>query len=502
MRAPFTQRLLAVFFILAGCQHHPATSLQPGQHVIPQNISATELVFKAPAAARVELWHSGNGWTAPVNAARKGDLWVLPVTQLGLPAGRHEFKFVADGTWEEGPNHRLNLGTDGKPGPLPSLYLTWRRDPTTTMVVCWDGDDPTEQPLVQWRARGDEAWSQSRGRSAPLPHTGRTAHQVELTGLAPGRRYEFRAGPQAGTHSFVTMPATLKAPLRFVEGGDVYGDERLMDQMNRFAASLDPAFVVLGGDLGYENGQPELAGRWLRFMQSLSQHLRAPDGRMIPVLAAVGNHEVRREDQNLIRPGAMPKNSRDRRGLAPLYFASFPFPGDPGYNVLDCGNYLSLVFLDTNHLNLVAGRQSAWLARTLEARKNRPHLLPVYHVPAYPSVRAYDGEVNQAIRRAWVPLFEKAGVRLSFEHHDHSLKVTPPIRSGRRRPDGIVFVGDGSWGVKVRQVHDAASTWYLNFSRSANGLNEVTLEPGRRTVRVLTANGREVHRVEQTLDAD
>jgi hypothetical protein len=469
---------------------------------MPQTISATELVFEAPEAARVELWHSGNGWTAPVSAVRQAGRWVVPVKQLGLDAGLHEFKFVVDGSWEEGHNRLLYLGPEGKLDAIPSLYLTWLRDPTTTMVVCWDSDDPSEQSTVQWRALGSEIWSETRGTSAPLPHTPRTAHQVELTGLAPGQRYEFRAGRDARTQSFVTMPATLETPLRFIEGGDVYGDGRLMDRMNQFAASLDPAFVVLGGDLGYENGQPELAGRWLRFLQSLSEHLRAPDGRMIPVVAALGNHEVRRKDQNLIQPEVMPGNAEERRDLAPFYFASFPFPGDPGYNVLDFGDYLSLVFLDTNHLNLVEGAQTDWLAAVLAARLNRPHLLPVYHVPAYPSVRAFDGEVNQAVRNLWLPLLEKAGVRLAFEHHDHALKVTPPIRGGQRAADGIVFVGDGAWGVGVRAVHDVSATWYLDFAASANGLNEVTLEPGRRTVRVLAADGRELHRVEQELDAE
>jgi acid phosphatase type 7 len=493
---------LALTLGLLGCRPGPDAALRPGERVMPQTISATELVFESPEATRVELWHAGNGWTAPVSAVRQAGFWVVPVKQLGLTKGLHEFKFVVDGTWEEGHNRLLYLGADGKLVPIPSLFLTWRRDPTTTMVICWDSDEPSEQASVQWRTQGDEAWSEARGKSAPLPHTPRTVHELELTGLTPGQRYEFRIGRETRTNTFVTVPAKLEAPLRFVEGGDVYGDGRLMDRMNQFAASLDPAFVVLGGDLGYENGQPELAGRWLRFLQSLSEHLRAPDGRMIPIIAALGNHEVRRKDQSHVQPDAMPTNAGERRDLAPFYFASFPFPGDPGYNVLDFGDYLSLVFLDTNHLNLVEGPQTDWLAGTLEARKNRPHVLPIYHVPAYPSVRDFDGEVNQAVRRAWVPLFEKAGVRLAFEHHDHALKVTPPIRSGERSPDGIVFVGDGSWGVGVRTVHAVADTWYLDFAQSINGLNEVTLEPGRRTVRVLTAEGRELHRVEQDLAAD
>ncbi len=460
---------------------------------MPETVSSTDLVFEAPAAKAVEVRHSGDGWSESVAAVQRDGLWTLPVSQLGLKPGLHEFKFVVDGVWEEGHNRLLYLGSGGGLAPIPIFYLTWRHAPTTTMVVCWLNTDPAGPATVRWRAQGEAKWQETKGTSSPFPHLPATMHMVELTGLTPGTRYEFQAAPNLGTESFVTAPATLEKPLRFVEGGDVYGSEAMMDGMNQFAASLDPAFVILGGDLGYDNGRPELAGRWLRFLESLSGNLRAPDGRMIPILVALGNHEVRREDQHLIQPEDMPTTPDQRRDLAPYFFASFPFPADPGYNVLDFGNYLSLLALDTNHLNLVNGPQTDWLARTLDQRQHVTHLLPVYHVPAYPSARSYDGEVNDAIRRAWLPWFEKAGVRVAFEHHDHTFKVTPPLLAGKPDPDGIVFLGDGSWGVSPRVVHDPATTWYLQDAKSINGLNEVTLEPQRLVIRSLDFAGNQLN---------
>ncbi len=57
-------------------------------------------------------------------------------------------------------------------------------------------------------------------------------------------------------------------------------------------------------------------------------------------------------------------------------------PGPQGYNVLDCGNYLSLLLLDSGHTHPVEGAQTDWLKQTLAARQHVSHVFPVYHVPA------------------------------------------------------------------------------------------------------------------------
>lgn len=76
-----------------------------------------------------------------------------------------------------------------------------------------------------------------------------------------------------------------------------------------------------------------------------------------------------------------------------------------------------------------------------------PHVFPVYHVPAFPSVRSFSNQTSAAIRRNWVPLFERFGIKVAFEHHDHAYKRTVPIREEAIDPErGIVYFGDGAWG--------------------------------------------------------
>ncbi|EPR65884.1 hypothetical protein ADICYQ_5029 [Cyclobacterium qasimii M12-11B] len=55
--------------------------------------------------------------------------------------------------------------------------------------------------------------------------------------------------------------------------------------------------------------------------------------------------------------------------------------------------------------------------------------MAVYHVPAYPSARAFTGTTQTMIREHWVPLFEKSSIQLVFENHDHAYKRTYPIKT-------------------------------------------------------------------------
>jgi len=380
----------------------------------------------------------------------------------------------------------------------PDVYLTWQRDPTTTMTVCWQDAAPGPG-AVEWRPAGADQWSKAaESAPRPLPGTDRIAAHAELTGLQPDTDYEFRCGEENEIRRFRTLPATLDRPLTFVEGGDPQ-DGPAMEQMLRLAASRDPAFVVIGGDLTFDDGLSEHAGRVERFFRALGSDLVASDGRRIPVVVCIGNHDVNRDRQWIIDNEALPRDAESRRALAPYFVASWPFPGERGYGVLDAGDYLSLVVLDTNHLNAVDGPQLAWLRATLAARKNVPHLFPVYHVPAYPGVRDLRDEMSALIREAWTPLFEQAGVRLAFEHHEHAFKATHPLRGGKQSADGTVYLGGGAMGVELRDPRDPAREPHLAKTAKSHHLHEVLLESQRRTVRTLGLDGGGIHRLEQTV---
>ncbi len=146
--------------------------------------------------------------------------------------------------------------------------------------------------------------------------------------------------------------------------------------------------------------------------------------------------------------------SRATRRRSFLRFTTGCSP-ETSYATLDFGDYLSLVLLDTGHISKIDGEQTAWLDKTLVERADRPHLFVANHVPAYPSFRDFEENILEPWtgalnRKHWVPLFERHNVDVVLEHHDHTFKRTHPLKDGVADAGGVLYLGDGSWGM-VRQ---------------------------------------------------
>jgi hypothetical protein len=263
------------------------------------------------------------------------------------------------------------------------------------------------------------------------------------------------------------MPDKATIPIRFVVGGDIYHDGYdLLTKMNRQVAKLNPMFILAGGDLAYNKerrGNGPGMPRWLEWLIAWKNQLVTSDGRLIPIVPVIGNHDV--------------KGGFDRTPAeAPFFYSLFAMPGLQGYNVLDFGDYMSIVLLDSGHTHPIAGLQTMWLYKTLETRKAVPHKFALYHVAAFPSVRRFDGQCKPEIRKNWVPLFEQFGVKTAFEHHDHAYKRTWPMKEGKVDPKGVIFMGDGGWAVeKIRTPKRPDKTWYLAKSAAARNAIMVSI---------------------------
>ena len=377
------------------------------------------------------------------------------------------------------------LDEDGEPRFLPAGFLlTWRQDPTTTMTIDWQTlPDEERDTVIMYREKGSETFLEEEGKTIEWPDSDRTIHRVELTGLEPATKYEFRFGPDSVAYYFRTMPATADRPIRFAVGGDMSpGWRNLLYFANRQAVRYDVEFALIGGDFAYADGDPERLERWYDFFEINRETLVTPTHRVIPIVGAIGNHEVRggyyHRDDHRRREGIPDYEQTDeiRAMIAPYFFALFAFPGQPGYNVLDFGEYMSIIALDTDHANPIDGEQTAWLESVLAERTDIPHVFPIYHVPGYPSHRDFDRETEGRVREHWAPLFDEYGVRIAFENHDHTYKRTYPIRNNEVHPNGVVYVGDGNWGVSGhREVHPVEDTWYLKQASPANHFIVVTI---------------------------
>jgi len=459
--------------------------LRLGERRLPGRVPSHILQFLDPVSSSVTLHTSRDGFSAGFPLAKTNSVWEIDIRDLALPPGWHNVKLQRNSQWEGEPDRHLYLDGEGRIALPPAVYLTWTGDPTTTIVVHWHNDGDDAKTLRHRPAGSNALWTTLEAASTvPFPHTERHVHTVEITGLAPHSDHEFQVDGYDETLRFRTLPARLDAPLKFGVGGDV-DIGPTADAMTAAISSHDPAFLVIGGDVAYCDALAENSWKWMRYFESWFHNARAPDGRLIPKVMGIGNHEVHKGYARWHRD--YDNSAAWRQRNAPYFYRFFAFPGLTGHGVLDFGNYLSLVMLDTDHSSLITD-QIAWLRQTLDARRDRAHLIPVYHVTAYPSARPFDNEVSTRVRQHWVPLFENAGVKLAFEHHDHTFKHTKPLLAGEENAQGISYFGDGLWGINSRQPD--ARRWYLQPGASSQyHVHLVTLTETDRIVRSVAIDG-------------
>jgi hypothetical protein len=348
---------------------------------------------------------------------------------------------------------------------LDTLFLTWQRDPTTSVAIQWVGAVAAPNAFVYYGELTEEIGSRAAVRTRPYPETNWQVHRCELTGLRPGTEYQFRLSCAPETYRFRTMPAKATDAFQFVSGGDSGIDQHAI-RTNILAAQQEPYFALIAGDLAYDNGKD--AHTFLAFLRNYHRHMVDAQGRLIPMISCIGNHEVK-------------GGYKAKRTDAPYYLSVFDgLFKERTYDVIDVGDYLSLVLLDTGHIAPIGGEQTDWLEKTLADRQERPHLIVANHVPAYPSYRAPEGNdgtpgTGAENRKHWSPLFERYNVDVVLEHHDHTFKRTHPLTNGLYDKNGVLYLGDGSWG-KLRIPNSPEKRPYLASVSSSYHLSVHRLE--------------------------
>lgn len=339
-----------------------------------------------------------------------------------------------------------------------AVYLTMEEG----MTVSWLVPNGEHAQGLKYHKAAEEGW-QHKGISSIslLPKVPYTLFTVELNDLEPDAAYEFILDKEV--YRFHTLPTALTRPVKFVTGGDVYHDTvEILAKMNRVAAGQNPDFVLLGGDISYAGSRFSFFygddARWIDFLKCWFQTMRKDNGELIPLVPAIGNHDVNGKY-------GQPKEN------AALYYMLFPYGG---VRVLDFGSYLSFWILDSGHTQPIDGKQAEWLEETLKQRSSVPYKFAIYHVPAYPSVRDMNNKYSSQVRKSWVPHFEKYGLDVAFENHEHAYKRTYRIKDGKKDSDGVLYLGDGAWGMlEPRKPKEA---WYLAKTAAECHIHAVTFK--------------------------
>ena len=336
-----------------------------------------------------------------------------------------------------------------------TLFLTWQRDPTTTMTVQWVGTRgetadtnvhfaPLAPALPQTgRDRpADAPWPVVKTTAKPYPMTDFKVFRAELTGLTPGTDYQFRIGKQSPTYRFRTMPAKATDTIHFISGGDCGVNSHAVAN-NIQAARQDPMFAV-------DRRRPRLRQRPVgrhqpRLPAQLQQaHDRPrrpadPDGRLHRQPRGGRRlQQAAHEGAVLLRPLRRPV-SRDRLRHARL--RRLPQPGPARHRPHDA---------DRRRPDRLAGEDAQGAGRPPERVRGQPRA----GLSVVSQVRSTPATEDKPARPAPARTTASTGCRCSRSTACRSCWNTTTTRSsGPSRcwtaladANGVLYLGDGSWG--------------------------------------------------------
>ncbi len=345
----------------------------------------------------------------------------------------------------------------GRAAILKGPYL--QNVTTDAVTVMWETDAP---------GMGEVEYGQTLSLGKAASDTARrTIHEVRLTGLETEAYYHYRArsgGDVSPAFTFRTAPRR-ETPFTFV----VYGDDRTNPFIHAAVAGqirkFRPDLVLHTGDLVVRGRDYDL---WAREFFGPVGDLYA----RVPFFPSLGNHEQNAE--YYYRFFSLPSNGSARREEAWYSF--------------DYGN-AHFIALDSTPSTGGSGpgsEQRAWLEKDLqsEAARNATWRFVYFHHPPYSSGNHESSVPHQ---KALVPLFDKYGVDVVFNGHDHTYERTWPIKGGRRDDrNGVVYVVTGGGGAPLYDVK--WSPWTAS-ARKVNHFCLVSVDGKRLTLDAVDVDG-------------
>jgi acid phosphatase type 7 len=318
------------------------------------------------------------------------------------------------------------------------VVLTWDDDPARSQAVTWRTDTSVAQAVAEFRLAGDGrgrvARAMARTEQLQTANGAARFHTARLTGLRPASVYAYRVGDGrtwSEWQRFRTASATPE-PFGFLYFGDVQDRDgqawqRLLEAA--VAHAPDARLIVHAGDLVNLRGDRNDSewGTWHAATESLAARL--------PVVPAVGNHEYLKE-------------RFDRHShLSPHWNRQFALPADGPEGLEESvysTDYQGVRFIVLNSLHALAfgsvELQARWLESRLRHNPNRWTVV-VYHHPMF--AMAEGRESPEPLQEHWKPLFERYGVDLVLQGHDHVYsRVSTPGPAGvpERDAAGPVYV--------------------------------------------------------------
>lgn len=354
------------------------------------------------------------------------------------------------------------------PSPIPDrVMLTLTATPHNSQTVNWRTSDGVERSIAQiTKAHGRpglhlSAQTIQGNHEVVQTENGQARyHRATFEALEPNTLYAYRVmGDETWSEwfQFQTAPED-NTPFHFFYFGDAQNSVRShFSRVIReaFMQNDRPAFMLHAGDMVNlrEGNHDDEWGEWF----DAGAFLNA----MVPSAVVAGNHEF------VNRP------LRLRRALSPQFAPQFSTPnnGPEGFEEtayhLTYQNTLLVVLDSMNALydDEAAKIQADWLDELLDESNHRWVIVSHHHPIHSVSV----GRDNPVLREYWQPVFERHGVDLVLQGHDHSYGRGPSAPS----PDGNRAIENGPMyvvsvaGPKMYMIADENNP---NMQRMAEGL--------------------------------
>jgi hypothetical protein len=335
--------------------------------------------------------------------------------------------------------------TTGNP-PTIYPYLSWRNNPTNSIVVNW------WNPIATGDSSVDYGLTDSYGSTAYVA-TVTNFHSVELTSLTPAATYHYRIRSSDGTvgsdNTFTTSDVNVTS-FSFA----VYGDPRgiaLPNDSNMYHTrhkQLCDWMLAQDVDFAFETGDTVWEGSILTsdpqtkvdIESFYTEFFKAEQNlsKSKVIMATMGNHEV--------QPGG-----RDYTYYYDMYEDAFPTNGTSGNRgrvySFDYGN-AHFICLSSYQINMTT--QATWLEADLIAARANPNIKWIFafmHAPMY-TTSGHPGSATELA--AWGPLFDQYHVNIVFAGHNHVYERFKSIKAGEVVDDGegTLYITSGLGGAE------------------------------------------------------
>lgn len=296
-----------------------------------------------------------------------------------------------------------------------SVVIAWRTDATADSIVRYDLVPARDCTQYQFQVSSDSLT---------------TNHALTLTGLSPDTTYYYCVKSNevvlASSESFHTARTTSNPRFTFAVTSDVHGGGRSTVALAERIKEAKADFLLVVGDLVPQHGGPgQLDGFFESYKRLISN---------VPVFPCLGNHDWYEDNgESCLDEFYLPHNNPEESEL---------------YYSFDYGNahFVSLCVVEPELLDWKEdSAQYNWLVNDLGNTKQVWKFV-FFHFPPYTSGEKYHDKYLD-VRETLCPLFEKYGVDIVFNGHEHLYERTIPIRDYYEDSKGVIYIVCGHGGL-------------------------------------------------------